>query len=245
MNRKQFVESLGATCRNWRWSWSFVNESERFVVFGAWDRETAGAASRIFSEEWETSRAGRRQPAYSESREHLRLVEEEGFRLYTFPMEYSDRKEGDAGEGPASMASFTPEINERALSRISDSWYALSDDWSQRPAEEVASDGRFVEGAVRTVRVNTYERSSGARRVCLDTHGYACAVCGFDFEKTYGAIGSRYIHVHHVVPIASVGAEYTLDPINDLVPVCPNCHAIIHRTEPPLTVEQLREHLGS
>jgi 5-methylcytosine-specific restriction protein A len=38
MSRKVFIESCGATCRNWQWSWSFVNESKRFVVFGVWDR---------------------------------------------------------------------------------------------------------------------------------------------------------------------------------------------------------------
>jgi 5-methylcytosine-specific restriction protein A len=65
------------------------------------------------------------------------------------------------------------------------------------------------------------------------------------FEKVYGAIGKKYIHVHHVIPLSEIRKEYALDPVKDLVPVCPNCHAIIHRTQPPLTVKQLKEHLES
>lgn len=245
MNRKAFIESLGATCRNWRWSWSFVNERERFVVFGAWDVETEGSFTRILSDDWETSRAGRRQPAYSESRAHLRLVEEEGYRLFTFPMQYSDAKEGESGRGPAAMSGFTPELLERTLTRVGGQWYASHDTATATLPEEVPHPSRFTEGAAVAVQINAYERSAKAREACLAHHGYQCVVCGFDFEEIYGAIGKRYIHVHHVVPLASVGAEYLVDPLTDLVPVCPNCHAMIHRTEPALTVEQLQEHVDN
>ena len=74
-------------------------------------------------------------------------------------------------------------------------------------------------------------------------YGYKCSVCDFDFEAVYGAIGEKYIHVHHVVPLAEIRKEYVLDPIKDLIPVCANCHAIIHRSRPALTVEQLKQHL--
>ncbi|WP_336185712.1 hypothetical protein [Klebsiella grimontii] len=39
MNRKQFIQSRGATCRNWTWSWSFINHDDQLVIFGAWDVE--------------------------------------------------------------------------------------------------------------------------------------------------------------------------------------------------------------
>ncbi|HEX9840255.1 MAG TPA: HNH endonuclease [Anaerolineales bacterium] len=52
------------------------------------------------------------------------------------------------------------------------------------------------------------------------------------------------IHVHHLIPLSEIKGTYDLDPIKDLVPVCPNCHAIIHSTQPPLTIEQLKEHLS-
>ena len=83
MSRKQFIESQGATCKNWTWSWSFINEAEKFIIFGAWDVYDDGDMTLILSEDWEISRRGGRQPGYPQSREHIRLIEEEGYKLKT------------------------------------------------------------------------------------------------------------------------------------------------------------------
>ena len=68
-------------------------------------------------------------------------------------------------------------------------------------------------------------------------------ICGFDFEAFYGELGKNYIHVHHIVPLSKINKEYSVDPKNDLVPVCPNCHAMIHRTEPALTIDALKKQI--
>jgi len=95
MSRKTFIESVGATCKNWQWSWSFINSNEGFIVFGAWDRNTEGTKTLIFSEEWQSSAPdGRKPPGYSQSREHIRLIENENYKLMTFPMKYSDARTG-------------------------------------------------------------------------------------------------------------------------------------------------------
>ncbi len=86
MSRKQFIESQGATCKNWTWSWSFINKSEKFIIFGAWDIHNDGNTTLILGEDWATSRKGGKQPGYPQSREHIRLIEEEGYQLKTFPM---------------------------------------------------------------------------------------------------------------------------------------------------------------
>lgn len=62
-----------------------------------------------------------------------------------------------------------------------------------------------------------------------------------DFEAAYGEVGKGFIHVHHVVPISSIGKEYELDVEKDLVPVCPNCHYMLHRKDPPYTVEEMKK----
>lgn len=85
------------------------------------------------------------------------------------------------------------------------------------------------EGAVRQVLVNKYERSSIARRKCMEHNGKKCVVCGFDFKKMYGELGKGFIHIHHIVPLNEIGKEYIIDYKNDLIPVCPNCHAMLHR----------------
>ena len=70
-----------------------------------------------------------------------------------------------------------------------------------------------------------------------------CIVCRFDFAERYSSLGERYIQVHHRVPLGEIKEEYRLDPIRDLIPICPNCHAMIHRTQPALTIEELQKHL--
>lgn len=94
--------------------------------------------------------------------------------------------------------------------------------------EEVVGAQRFVEGACRTITVNAYERDRRERDACIDHHGAACAVCGFRFGGAYGPEAEGHIHVHHLRPISQAGGEYTLDPIEDLRPVCANCHSVIH-----------------
>lgn len=98
----------------------------------------------------------------------------------------------------------------------------------------------FIEGECKQVTRNLYERNREARRKCLAHYGYTCVICAIDFEKQYGEIGSKFIHVHHLVPIAQRRQEYKIDPVKDLRPVCPNCHSILHKKEPPYSIEELR-----
>lgn len=98
----------------------------------------------------------------------------------------------------------------------------------------------ITEGAISKVYVNKYERNPLARRMCIAYHGASCNVCHFDFYAIYGNLGKGYIHVHHLTSIASIGKEYTLIPEKDLIPVCPNCHAMIHKEKPALHPEELR-----
>lgn len=99
----------------------------------------------------------------------------------------------------------------------------------------------FHEGAAKQVTVNKYERSPEARRACISHFGHACSVCDFDFGEQFGEFGQGFIHVHHLMPLHEIGEQYEVDPINDLRPVCPNCHAMLHRRKPPLTVEELSQ----
>jgi 5-methylcytosine-specific restriction enzyme A len=100
------------------------------------------------------------------------------------------------------------------------------------------------EGASMRVVVNRYERSRVNRAACIAAFGTSCQACRFDFGKVYGPRAEGYIHVHHVKPVSQIGAGYIIDPIGDLVPVCPNCHAFIHLREPPFLVDDVRVLLG-
>lgn len=98
----------------------------------------------------------------------------------------------------------------------------------------------LFEGVKRTITVNSYERNSQAKSRCLEHWQAICSVCGFDFEKTYGELGKGFIHVHHLVPVSQIGKKYQVDPINDLRPVCPNCHSMLHKRNPPLEIDELK-----
>jgi hypothetical protein len=107
--------------------------------------------------------------------------------------------------------------------------------------EEVLSAQKYSEGATKQISVNVYERNPEARRKCLEHYGTSCYVCGFKFDRVYGKIGNGFIHVHHLKSISEIGQEYEVDPIKDLRPVCPNCHAMLHRKKPAFTIEELKD----
>lgn len=117
---------------------------------------------------------------------------------------------------------------------------------SADPAEDTVFSspdevGNLWEGSSKQVTVNAYERNQQARRECIGHYGSACSVCGFDFRVVYGQVGSGYIHVHHIKPISQVNAEYKIDPVADLRPVCPNCHSMLHKKWPePYSIAELR-----
>lgn len=105
--------------------------------------------------------------------------------------------------------------------------------------EEVNIAAPLYEGAVRRISVNAYERNSAARETCILHYGCRCAACGLSLAERYGATAQGLIHVHHVRQLAHVTAEYRVNPIQDLRPVCPTCHSVIHTRTPPFTVEEV------
>ena len=103
------------------------------------------------------------------------------------------------------------------------------------------SGTQYIEGLKKSVIVNKYERDIEARLKCIEAHGTACKACGINLGVVYGPeLGKRYIHIHHLVPLKDIGGEYSVDPIKDLIPLCPNCHSMVHQVDPPLAVEALR-----
>jgi 5-methylcytosine-specific restriction protein A len=101
--------------------------------------------------------------------------------------------------------------------------------------------GDFFEGSRKSVLVNKYERDPSARDACVAHYGAKCQCCGMDFASEYGELGKGFIHVHHLKPVSEVGMEYRVDPKVDLIPVCPNCHSMIHRRKPPYSVDEIRQ----
>ncbi|WJH22945.1 HNH endonuclease [Pseudarthrobacter defluvii] len=134
--------------------------------------------------------------------------------------------------GPSLVA--LPPSYEPALRRL---WRACGPTTAGRA--EVGG-GTLPPDAVSTVQVSRFERDPDARRICLAFHGTSCAACGFSFESAYGGSAPEALAVHHVVPPEMLHSGYQLDPIADLIPLCPNCHAVAHSMNPPRTVSELQ-----
>lgn len=60
----------------------------------------------------------------------------------------------------------------------------------------------------------------------------------------YGPEFAGFIHVHHLRPLSGIGGGYVVDPVEDLRPVCPNCHAVIHHGGRLRSIEEVRHLLA-
>ena len=245
MTREEFLKSVGAHSTNKYWSWSAVNEEKKWVVFGAWDVHTKDGREMILSEDWRYSRKGKKQPGFTDAYRNIRLVEEDNYQLKTYSMILERIDNGEWSR--ARIKEFIPHLNDRKLIKSGNGWYAVSINAqpSLFPDEEdlVETDdnkAQYFEGARKQITVNGYERSASARKKCIEHHGCFCAVCSLDFMHLYGSLGEGFIHVHHIKPLYESEKEYKLDPVKDLIPVCPNCHAMIHQTKPVKGIDEMK-----
>jgi 5-methylcytosine-specific restriction enzyme A len=147
-------------------------------------------------------------------------------------------------------ADFSGGIKSKCVRLLTDQGFRVTgnkDEDTQRNdnffPDELASETEFIEGAAIQVTVNRYERDRKARQAALDYHGCRCKVCDTDMTAVYGDIAQGFIHIHHLIPLSAIREDYHLDPLKDLIPVCPNCHAMLHRRNPPFTPEELRNRL--
>lgn len=114
---------------------------------------------------------------------------------------------------------------------------------SESESEDISSEGDFIEGRRRTFVLDRHERSAAARAACIRERGAKCCVCRISFGDVYGELGEGFIEVHHLEPLSDATTERPVDPVRDLVPVCPNCHRMLHRAQPPLTPAELAARL--
>jgi hypothetical protein len=98
-----------------------------------------------------------------------------------------------------------------------------------------------VEGSKSFSLAAKYERSRSNRAIAIVTHGTRCQVCGLDFQETYGPIGAGYVEIHHLTPVHLMEAPRVVNPVEELVPLCANCHRMVHKVDPPFPPAALRE----
>jgi|GEM_PF-1416656 len=117
----------------------------------------------------------------------------------------------------------------------------LESAWVEFVAGRMSPSVEFREGAPRETTHNIFERNPEARRRCLEHHGRSCAVCWMSFGLVYGPLAKGFIHVHHLRPLSEIGAGHTVNPVADLLPVCANCHAVLHLGGECRSIEDVRQ----
>lgn len=242
-SRKKFLESFDATCTNIQWSWSWVNHNKKAVYFGAYVSHEKGEAQLILSVDWKKNKKGRESPSYKEARENIELVRDKDYSLHTFRQieEVVDEK-----TGRVSITDFEQDLETRFLEERRDGWYALAiGDFDEPKASPRVNEKKvYLEGSKVPVSGSRIERSSPARAACIELHGTKCCICNFDFEGIYGNLGKGFIHVHHLKSIRASEGTHVVCPKTDLRPVCPNCHAMIHRYAENRSIEEIRSLLS-
>jgi hypothetical protein len=103
----------------------------------------------------------------------------------------------------------------------------------------------FDEGERYRREVNFFKRNPQLRRDAIAKHGCRCAVCTFDFEAHYGQLGRAYIEIHHLNPLgeraALLNGSVDQTTVDDVIPLCSNCHRMAHRERPAVSIARLRE----
>lgn len=108
-------------------------------------------------------------------------------------------------------------------------------------SEKAEEDTYYSDGTAIKYFGKRYERNPNNRKVAIEIHGTSCAACGFNFENAYGEHGKDFIEIHHVKPLFTLEQEVEINPIEDLVPLCANCHRMVHRKKDSvLSLEQLK-----
>ncbi|MFT5725906.1 MAG: hypothetical protein ACI8PB_000022 [Desulforhopalus sp.] len=107
----------------------------------------------------------------------------------------------------------------------------------------------YTEGKEKFVTHKSYERnpqlSKKKKETVLNDEGYlSCEACGFDFYKIYGERGYGFIECHHNKPVSEMDGESDV-LLADLSLLCSNCHRMIHRVKPWMSVKQLRSILST
>jgi predicted HNH restriction endonuclease len=189
----------------------------------------------------------------------IKIKDKTSKSLFLFPYRYQKNKEYRLSKFSAYFKLKNAEVNdyifiEKKKNKRDNSYYYIIDlikninnisnkDLSLNTDEEPTNNNNLEEGNKIKVWVNKYERNKKARDLCIAYWKSCCAVCNIEFKKKYGPIGEGYIHVHHITPLSTIGKNYTIDPIKDLIPVCPNCHAMIHKKKPPYTINEISNFL--
>lgn len=157
---------------------------------------------------------------------------------------------------PEFNALFTNDERLIVKERLAEFGYFINEEpiiWDQGILKVVKADieaeqieeGQRTEGKVKYYYGKRYERDSVNRAEAIKHHGLNCMACGFNFGNIYGERGKDFIEVHHLKPLSTLEEAIEINPKTDLIPLCANCHRMVHRRKDDvLGLGELKELLG-
>lgn len=101
-------------------------------------------------------------------------------------------------------------------------------------------EGKIVERTHKARERNRQVISLAKEKFKKQNGRLFCQVCGFDFEKTYGLIGKDFVEGHHTIAVSDMTPEHRTK-IEDIALLCSNCHRMVHKKRPWLTMKNLDE----
>lgn len=225
------VAGLARNAKGGSWDTGIVKHQDEFLIFA--NIGITGRTGHDYGNRWEGAflRWSHRTGSHV-GWPSVRQLLQPGRRIHVF-WRTEDRAKFKYGG-----LAWALEVADRSPVEILWSFDAAEEPLFTSPEELPPSTYR--EGAVHKVFANRYERDPAARKACISHHGEACVVCNIQFESRYGERGRGFIHVHHLVPLSELGPDREVNPRTDLRPVCPNCHAMLHRGQRLLSPEELR-----
>lgn len=206
-----------------------------------------GWALRALESNWQESRGSKRQVRSVAAAEGLVEVKF-GDPLYTslWRNALNECEEFTKLHLHASQVGFSRPHETKERQKITSFFLLSADDRPALSPLQLEAQPKY-EGAEKQVTTNVYQRDPELRRAAVlfaksKSNGrLPCACCDVDFGERYGEVGDDFIHIHHVNPLGNKQERHLVDPGKDLVAVCPNCHAMIHRGREILTVDQVRK----
>ena len=230
------LAGLSRTAKGGPWDTGIVEHDGHFVIFA--NVGTEGRTGHDYENRWQGSflRWHHRRGSNLDWPSVKRLLDKDAV-IHLFWR--------DSNTSPFQYSGFAEAVEVFATAPVGIRWSFT--DAPSRPdffkgADEIGLR-EHREGIAIRVSINVFERDPAARRACINHYGSTCIVCGLVFAGRYGSIGAGYIHVHHLVPLSEIGVDYIVNPIADLRPICPNCHAMAHQENPPFTVKELQRML--
>lgn len=113
----------------------------------------------------------------------------------------------------------------------------------QEEEEGQPEGGILMASHLRRDRSTSLSRKK-KKQVLDQTGKLACEICKFDFFDYYGQLGKGFAECHHLIPLSKIRPG-TKTKLMDLAILCANCHRMIHKTKPMMSIDEFRAFLRS